>query len=59
MSAPRRTLAAVVVSVAMLFAIALPAAAITGGQPDGNRHPNVGLIRQPQRPPRRRRNLLR
>jgi hypothetical protein len=28
----------------MLFAIALPAAAITGGEPDGNRHPNVGLI---------------
>jgi hypothetical protein len=44
MRAPRRTLAAAVVSVAMLFAMALPAAAITGGQPDGNRHPNVGLI---------------
>jgi hypothetical protein len=44
MRAPRRTLAAVVVSVAMLFVMALPAAAITGGQPDGNRHPNVGLI---------------
>ena len=44
MTAPRRTLAAAVVSVAMLFAMALPAAAITGGQPDGNRHPNVGLI---------------
>ena len=23
---------------------AAPAAAITGGEPDGNRHPNVGLI---------------
>jgi hypothetical protein len=44
MRAPRRTLAAAVVSVAMLFVMALPAAAITGGQPDGNRHPNVGLI---------------
>ena len=44
MRAPRRTLAAVVVSVAMLFVMALPATAITGGQPDGNRHPNVGLI---------------
>ena len=44
MRAPRRTLAAVVVSVAMVFVMALPAAAITGGQPDGNRHPNVGLI---------------
>jgi trypsin len=44
MRAPRRTLAAAVVSVAMLFVMALPAIAITGGQPDGNRHPNVGLI---------------
>ena len=44
MRAPRRTLAAAVVTVAMLFVMALPAAAITGGQPDGNRHPNVGLI---------------
>jgi hypothetical protein len=44
MRAPRRALAAAVVSVAMLFVMALPAAAITGGQPDGNRHPNVGLI---------------
>jgi hypothetical protein len=44
MRAPRRTLIAAVVSAAMLFAMALPATAITGGQPDGNRHPNVGLI---------------
>lgn len=27
-----------------LLATALPAAAITGGEPDGDRHPNVGLI---------------
>lgn len=42
--APRRLLVAVVLLVAMLFTMALPAAAITGGEPDGNRHPNVGLI---------------
>jgi hypothetical protein len=28
----------------MLLTMALPAAAITGGEPDGSRHPNVGLI---------------
>ena len=44
MTRPRRTLLAAVVLVAMLVAVALPAAAITGGEPDGNRHPNVGLI---------------
>ena len=44
MTKPRRTLIAAVVLVAMLFAMTLPAAAITGGEPDGNRHPNVGLI---------------
>jgi Trypsin len=44
MPRPRRMLVAAVVLVAMLFAVALPAAAITGGEPDGNRHPNVGLI---------------
>lgn len=27
-----------------LLASALPASAITGGEPDGNKHPNVGLI---------------
>jgi hypothetical protein len=28
----------------MVFAAAAPAGAITGGEPDGNKHPNVGLI---------------
>jgi hypothetical protein len=40
----RRTLAAAVVSTFALIATATPAAAITGGEPDGDRHPNVGLI---------------
>jgi hypothetical protein len=40
----RRTLAALVLTGATLVATAQPAAAITGGEPDGNRHPNVGLI---------------
>jgi hypothetical protein len=44
MTRPRRTLVTAVVLLGMLFAMALPAAAITGGEPDGNRHPNVGLI---------------
>ncbi|MEJ3743880.1 trypsin-like serine protease [Actinomycetes bacterium KLBMP 9797] len=40
----RRTLAALVVTGATLLATAQPAVAITGGEPDGDRHPNVGLI---------------
>lgn len=36
--------AAAVAAVLLLLSTALPAAAITGGEPDGNRHPNVGLI---------------
>ena len=44
MTRPRRVLVALIVLVAMLFAVALPAAAITGGEPDGDRHPNVALI---------------
>ncbi|RIV38857.1 trypsin-like serine protease [Micromonospora radicis] len=44
MRALRRTLAAIVVSTFALIATATPAAAITGGEPDGDRHPNVGLI---------------
>jgi hypothetical protein len=40
----RRTLAALALTGATLVATAQPAAAITGGEPDGNRHPNVGLI---------------
>jgi hypothetical protein len=36
--------AAVLATVATLAAVAPSASAITGGEPDGNRHPNVGLI---------------
>src|SRR5215207_3937283 len=43
MTAIRRILVVAVVTLTLL-AMALPAAAITGGEPDGNRHPNVGLI---------------
>jgi hypothetical protein len=40
----RRTLAVVLISVCGLLATAVPAGAITGGEADGDRHPNVGLI---------------
>ena len=40
----RRTLATAATAALTLLATALPATAITGGEPDGNRHPNVGLI---------------
>ena len=41
----RRALAAVVVAVLAIIGLsAAPASAITGGQPDGNQHPNVGLL---------------
>ncbi|HYO39943.1 MAG TPA: trypsin-like serine protease [Nocardioidaceae bacterium] len=40
-----RIAAALSLSAALLLGLgAAPAAAITGGQPDGNRHPHVGLI---------------
>ncbi|MCU0301719.1 MAG: trypsin-like serine protease [Candidatus Nanopelagicales bacterium] len=39
----KRTIAAAAV-IATAASVALPAAAITGGQPDGDGHPNVGLI---------------
>src|SRR5215217_794854 len=39
-----RVLAGLVTALVAFVAAALPAAAITGGEPDGNRHPNVGLI---------------
>ncbi|HEX5597604.1 MAG TPA: trypsin-like serine protease [Micromonosporaceae bacterium] len=39
-----RTLAVTVVAAMGLVAATGPAAAITGGEPDGDRHPNVGLI---------------
>jgi secreted trypsin-like serine protease len=40
----RRGLAATAVAAATLTAAAVPAAAITGGEPDGNAHPNVGML---------------
>jgi secreted trypsin-like serine protease len=40
----RTALAALAVTVMAAVSTAGPAAAITGGQPDGNDHPNVGLI---------------
>ena len=40
----QRICLAVVAMLALGVAVAAPAAAITGGQPDGNQHPNVGLI---------------
>jgi hypothetical protein len=43
-TAIRRSLAAAAIAAFTLVATALPAGAITGGEPDGNRHPNVGLI---------------
>jgi hypothetical protein len=43
-NAIRRTFAAAAIAAVTLLATALPAGAITGGEPDGDRHPNVGLI---------------
>lgn len=40
----RRTLGVAAVSLVAVLGSAMPAAAITGGVPDGNGHPNVGLI---------------
>lgn len=40
----QRICLAVVAMLALGIAVAAPAAAITGGEPDGNNHPNVGLI---------------
>jgi len=40
----RRFLVAAFVVTATLVAAAAPAAAVTGGELDGNRHPNVGMI---------------
>jgi hypothetical protein len=44
MKALRRVLIAAVLAGTVLLATALPASAITGGEPDGEGHPNVGLI---------------
>lgn len=40
----RRVLAMVTLALLGVGAAVSPAAAVTGGEPDGNRHPNVGLI---------------
>lgn len=40
----RRLVAVAALSIGALAMPAMPAQAITGGQPDGNGHPNVGLI---------------
>jgi len=44
MKALRRTLVAATLAMVGLVTAATPAAAVTGGEPDANRHPNVGLI---------------
>src|SRR5829696_8837052 len=45
MRSPRAVLTAMVLAILSLLASVAPSAsAITGGEPDGNRHPNVGLI---------------
>jgi hypothetical protein len=44
MKQARRAILGVAVSVLTVLSMAAPAAAITGGEPDGERHPNVGLI---------------
>jgi hypothetical protein len=40
----RRAIGAAALATLTILSLAAPAAAITGGEPDGNRHPNVGLI---------------
>ena len=40
----RRVVPAAVATLAALVAYVSPAAAITGGSPDGNRHPEVGAL---------------
>ncbi len=45
MRSPRAVFTAMVLAILGLLAVVAPSAsAITGGEPDGNRHPNVGLI---------------
>ena len=44
MKALHRVLAGLVMGMLTFIAAALPAAAITGAEPDGSRHPNVGVI---------------
>lgn len=40
----RRVIGAAVLATLTVLSLSAPAAAITGGEPDGDRHPNVGLI---------------
>jgi hypothetical protein len=40
----RRTLGAAALAALAMLSLSAPATAITGGEPDGDRHPNVGLI---------------
>ena len=40
----KAALAALSIALTAGLATAAPAAAVTGGEADGNRHPNVGLI---------------
>lgn len=44
MKALRRSIAGAALALVTVFGVAAPAAAITGGVPDGEGHPNVGLI---------------
>lgn len=44
MSVMRKALTSAIAAVALLLSLTAPAGAITGGLPDGNLHPNVGLI---------------
>ncbi|GAA1743917.1 S1 family peptidase [Luedemannella helvata] len=44
MKSIRRTAAVLAMAVVTVLGLAAPAQAITGGEPDGNRHPNVGII---------------
>ena len=44
MRTARGLLSVIVIALLALLATAMPAVAITGGEPDGERHPNVGLI---------------
>lgn len=40
----RRSVPALVLALLVAVLVVVPAAAITGGQPDGNRHPYVGIV---------------
>jgi len=40
----RRILTATITALMLLLAVGIPAAAIIGGEPDGDRHPYVGMV---------------